>query len=133
MTMWAREDTSHTGYHRGRANPVDGTHSLVINMAINAYTAVAGGATRQYDQKVVRPISRSNASLVTRVIYTGREVQSEIEDLGDRRPYLSQCQSRGRCQQNYHAENKDRTGIVTQLVTDITMASGKHVLLKHSR
>jgi len=114
MVMWARARISHTGYHRGRANPLGDIHSLVINMAINAYTAVAGGATRQYDQKVVRPTSRSNASLVTRVIYRGREVQSKIEDPGERRPYLSQRQGRGGCQQNHHAEYKDRTGVGTQ-------------------
>ena len=74
--MWARVCTSHphTGDDQGRADPVDDNHSLVINMAINPYPTVTGGATRQYDQKMVRLISRSNASLVTCVIYRGREV-----------------------------------------------------------
>jgi len=116
MVMWARFCTSHphTGYHHGHADPFDDNHSLVINMAINPYPTVTGGATTQYDQKMVRLISRSNASLVTCVIYRGREVQLKMKDLGERGPYLGQRQGRGRCQQKHHAEYKDRTGIGTQ-------------------
>ena len=96
--MWAPACTSHphTGYHRSHADPVGNIHNLVINMAINPYPTVTGGATTQYDQKIVRLISRSNASLVTCVIYTGRELQSKKGGLGERRPYLGQRQGRGR-------------------------------------
>jgi|SRR5712671_765405 len=47
--------------------------SLVINMAINAYSTKRGGATKQYDQKIVRLISRSSPSLVAFVICGGKE------------------------------------------------------------
>ena len=93
--LWLAYHT-HTGYHRDHADPVDHIHSLVINMAINPYPTVTGGATTQYDQKIVRLISRSNASLVTCVIYRGREVQSRMRDLGERRTYLGQRQGRRR-------------------------------------
>ena len=98
MAIWALAFTSHphTGHHRGHADPAGDIHNLVINMATNPYPTVTGGATTQYDQKIVWLISRSNASLVTCVIYTGRELQSKIQDLGERRTYLGQRQGRRR-------------------------------------
>jgi hypothetical protein len=41
------------------------TQSFVINIAISAYPTMSGGATTQYDQKIVRLISFSKASLDT--------------------------------------------------------------------
>ncbi len=83
-------------------------------MAINAYPIVTGGVTRQYDQNIVRLISRSNASLVAPEIYEGGRAYLVLEDTGaNKRTYLCQRQSRRRRQQKHLAEDKDRAVVGT--------------------
>jgi hypothetical protein len=88
-------------------------------MAINAYPIVTGGATRQYDQNIVRLISRSNASLVVPEIYKRGRVYLVLENTGanKRRTYLRQRQSRRRRQQKHLAEDKDRAGVGIRMRT----------------
>jgi hypothetical protein len=53
--------------------------SLVISMATNAYPTIAGGATRQYDQKIVRLTSRSKASVETACVICKSKARSMTE------------------------------------------------------
>ena len=78
---------------------------------------VDGGVTTQYDQKIVRLMRRSKASPDAAWVIWAGAISSESETQKKEDSYLSECESRRRCNEEhvrndeYRAAGKVRAGM----------------------